>query len=62
MLQLFKHAKNIAEIDYNNFDSKISFSDFAKHFIDCKKMYEEYQKKMYNLVINCLNTSPEKRP
>lgn len=61
-LQLFKNVKNVAEIDYNNFDSKISFSDFANHFIDCKNNYQDYQKEMYYLVKNCLNPSPEKRP
>ena len=61
-LQLFKHVTNVAEIDFNNFDSKLKFCDFANHFIDCTKNYQDYQKEMYYLVKNCLNPIPEKRP
>ena len=58
-LQLFKHLKNVEEID-NNFDSKINFCDFANHFIDYKQNYQDYQKEMYYLVKNCLNPFPKK--
>ena len=42
-LQLFKHVKDVdvSEIDYNNFDCKVRYNDFANHFIDCKNKYED---------------------
>ena len=46
-LQLFKHVKNVSEIDYYNFDSKVSFCDFANDFIDCKIIIKITKKKCF---------------